>query len=756
MKCRRLVAVSALAIVLCAAMCGCARKPTEEVSDLIGRLISGTPAEIENAAAALVEAGKTAVDPVLIVLGDEDPQHRVRAAEVFRRLGEQEVLGQADRRRISTRLIEIAPRSPEEVRVAVAQALGAYGDSPVVAGALVLMLKDESPRVADAASKSLVRIGRSAVPMLALIHEKPTIAHEDRLEARAVPQTQMESIEVALQEADADIRAGAVEMLMNYCDEHVVPLLVRAAADAESRVRLLAVQALAAYSGPVVDAALEGAMEDSEPPVVVMAAQVLAGRGSDRATRFLERMIQTGEHTFEAVEQQMSSAAVRADTALFLGYLRDLRRLSPVRVIDLLVELVNPEKMDQAVVRYEAARLLESVAVRGQHPRVMAALQAILERTDPRRQGEFLEKDARVLLTTARATGRAGSQKAAEILLKLASSEQQTIRMAAVFALGELGPQAVPYLLVDELVEPASSPVESRRAIALALGRIGTSDAVPFLVRMLEDPDVEVRLAAALSLGEIVDQRAVAPLVERLRSSDVRERWYVSRTLGRFSAGAEEELLRRLNDPELTAAALSVLEFVGGPKSLSALTKVLAAKDYSLRLGAAQALAGTLGRCWQEVDDQSAETVLHEIQAAARALSEQTGLTDEQIEQAARTRMALADALGSLRVLQARRALLWIAATDRDKRVRVASAVAYGRALGRATDVVDVLIEALGDEDSALRVAAVRGMAREGALTAAPALTRVADADPDAQVRAEARRAYRMITGLDYQTAGGS
>ncbi len=206
----------------------------------------------------------------------------------------------------------------------------------------------------------------------------------------------------------------------------------------------------------------------------------------------------------------------------------------------------------------------------------------------------------------------------------------------------------------------------------------------------------------------------------------------------------------------MTRPALAVLESVGGVASLGPLVRILSSEDYSLRLGAAEALAGVLKRSGQALDEQRAEEILHEIQVASRALGELTGLTDERVEQAARSRIAFADALGSIRAPQARRMLLWIAATDRDKRVRVAAAVAYGRALGRTTGLVDVLIEAVQDDEPMLREAAVRGMAREGALTAAPALTHVAERDPDPHVRAEARRAYRMITGLDYKAADGT
>jgi hypothetical protein len=71
-----------------------------------------------------------------------------------------------------------------------------------------------------------------------------------------------------------------------------------------------------------------------------------------------------------------------------------------------------------------------------------------------------------------------------------------------------------------------------RRYLALGLGRVGAREAVPALIRALEDPDADTRMYAAWALGAIGDAGAVPPLVGRAGDQDPGMRKVVAYSLG--------------------------------------------------------------------------------------------------------------------------------------------------------------------------------------------------------------------------------
>ena len=77
-------------------------------------------------------------------------------------------------------------------------------------------------------------------------------------------------------------------------------------------------------------------------------------------------------------------------------------------------------------------------------------------------------------------------------------------RKAATWALGQIGPEAVPSL-VQAL---KSENISVRKSAALALGQIGPGarEAIPSLIQILEDDNRKVRIAASIALGDITGQ----------------------------------------------------------------------------------------------------------------------------------------------------------------------------------------------------------------------------------------------------------
>lgn len=123
----------------------------------------------------------------------------------------------------------------------------------------------------------------------------------------------------------------------------------------------------------------------------------------------------------------------------------------------------------------------------------------------------------------ALALGRIGGshsdgRQAVKPLLAILQDPVETVRIAAVTALGQIGaPQAVPSIL--PFLKQAS--VLERRCAAEALGKIGAPQAVEPLIGALRDDSHRVCLAALKALGHIGDRRAMEALVAVLGDGDI-------------------------------------------------------------------------------------------------------------------------------------------------------------------------------------------------------------------------------------------
>ena len=86
----------------------------------------------------------------------------------------------------------------------------------------------------------------------------------------------------------------------------------------------------------------------------------------------------------------------------------------------------------------------------------------------------------------------------------------------------------------------------ARRISASELGLIGSKDAVPSLIKALQqDQDPEVRVSAAEALGEIGSEDAVPTLIQVLQDENVGVRRRVAGALGRIGT---PEALKAVKD----------------------------------------------------------------------------------------------------------------------------------------------------------------------------------------------------------------
>lgn len=216
---------------------------------------------------------------------------------------------------------------------------------------------------------------------------------------------------------------------------------------------------------------------------------------------------------------------------------------------------------------------------------------SVVAQDDPLRAdiARLASTDSTERAAAAEALGRSGHRLRDEItpILRelLRSDESWEVRASAGRAIGRLGTRdAVPDLvraLRDERVDV-------RVVAAAAIWRLPDPAAVPALLDLLSDPDPSARQWATLALGVIRDTRAVAPLTALLADPEASVRLDVIRSLGRIrSEGVLAPLSSFASDEDHATdervEAVGAIAGLEGPPRIDALVRLLDAGDRPVR-----------------------------------------------------------------------------------------------------------------------------------------------------------------------------
>lgn len=191
---------------------------------------------------------------------------------------------------------------------------------------------------------------------------------------------------------------------------------------------------------------------------------------------------------------------------------------------------------------------------------------------------KLASSDAKVVTTLLRDLDRGQSSLALGVLThKLAGAQSGPQQLA------EIGTSLAP-----DLRMLLASPIpEHRWHAASLLGKIRDKQAVPTLIKALEDEDPDVRRKAAVALGQIGDRSALGPLVQALESDFYGLRAYASWGLGLLGdTQAYDALVARLDDEYTYVRMMAVrgLGELGDARVVDLLTQRSTDADPSVQL----------------------------------------------------------------------------------------------------------------------------------------------------------------------------
>lgn len=337
----------------------------------------------------------------------------------------------------------------------------------------------------------------------------------------------------------------------------------------------------------------------------------------------------------------------------------------------------------------------------------------------------------------------------------------------AAQTLAVLGGPAVP-ALKDALLHHEDYAV--RREAADVLTRIGDETAVPALIAALKDDDYQVRDSVLEGIVKFKNVAVVALVREQLHSED----WRIKRgTIEAIKAldayETAEEIITALDD-ENRLVKIAAIEALAGweePRAIDPLIRVMMEEDITVRMLAATALGkyraprvfdalyqvATDRREREEIWDDhyhgtTSSARIDAIHSLAKFDDPRLGKLWEELlnDPDGNVRLAAVEALEHFKEDQSV-SLLEKGLKDSYSFARMAAAERLGR-IKNDPRVVALLIEALHDKDSRVRLRVAEALQKLNDRSAVPALIDLlSNGEEDWSVSAAAQRALEDITG---------
>lgn len=190
-------------------------------------------------------------------------------------------------------------------------------------------------------------------------------------------------------------------------------------------------------------------------------------------------------------------------------------------------------------------------------------------------------------------------------------------RNGAMDILVAFGKESLPYLR-KLLIDPNE---EVRIFACVMLGDIGNREAISSLIKALSDHDPNVSHGAAEALGKIGDRSALFPLIELLKG-DFWVQYSAITAIGAMrDYRAVPHLLELLDDEMLTGAVVAALGQIGDPRALHPLGKMLPSLDAVVAGQTAKAIMEIYRHANESLSYKNSLAESHQLEHIKKVLS---------------------------------------------------------------------------------------------------------------------------------------
>ena len=392
------------------------------------------------------------LDLALKVLIGGDFQARWDAAKIFPRLGNVAIAPMA--------AILQDERADSELRWFAGRILGEFEDPGAVRALIQLLEADEDEELSIMAADALAHIGSSAIEGLESLLAEPSSRLLAVLSlARIRRRETVDPLLSVTRDADASVRAAAIEALANFDEHRILPALVAALEDPAATVRREATIGLGLwavrYSSPLppeldLVELLQERLWDFNLEVCQQAALALSRLKTLEAAAALARVLK-------------SSAT---PVPLQLSVFRSLGWMGTKEALDYLrgAMLESSGLASDAEAFPETIRVLGGIDNKDLKPKAARILIDILELEKP----PVAMRLPRSKQAIAMALAYLGSQEAIDPLINMLADTDTAVRLHAIHALGRLDCQGARQQL-EQLAANEDLTPEMKEGVAIAL-----------------------------------------------------------------------------------------------------------------------------------------------------------------------------------------------------------------------------------------------------------------------------------------------
>jgi len=293
-----------------------------------------------------------------------------------------------------------------------------------------------------------------------------------------------------------------------------------------------------------------------------------------------------------------------------------------------------------------------------------------------------------------------------------------------------------------------------RKGVVQVLGLAGDKEAVPALIRVLDDENPLVRAGAVKALAEIGDEQAIPFIVNRLRERNDHVREEIIKALVRFGSQVVQPLhseLMHAKEKTLISTIVLALGKIRNPQSIPLLISRLSSGFYSVRKDAVEALSSYGPQIVQPLLQKLAVNTF-DINSILKDAHTQNGNVANRI----RAIKALGD-LEDHRAIELLKELVTVsdhlvAAAAEDALVKVGCA-AWGRCgalmvIGKVGDesIVPQLVPSLKDDSPHVRYEVMRAFGKLKSKQAVPEIEKYVHKEKVPEVKSEALRVLRELS----------